>query len=108
MPCLHKLCVVPSHVDRLHASCLWCTARKARTNAKYKYDVVFGQWLPRKFDARTAILVNGAGYIIYTDDERRFKAVKEALLNAVFTYAESTNYAKFAKRLFLICEFLAT
>jgi len=108
MPCNH-ICAPHNHkLHRLHASCFSCSTRKSLKNPKYAYDAEFQAWLPPHFDAKTAILNDGTGYIIYTDDDRFARLPKSILLDALFDIAERSRYTKIAKRLYTVCEFLAT
>ena len=65
-------------------------------------------WLPPHVDAETAILNDGTGYIIYTDDDAFMHAEKMVLFHALFSMAERQRISKFAKKLYTVCEFLAT
>lgn len=108
-PKCNSLCAKHNHVlKRWHASCFWCSTRKSLFNPKYRFNAQFYAFLPAKFDARTAVLNNGTGYIIYTDDARFMRCAKDALLDLIFLYAETFKYSNIAKRLYLICEFLST
>lgn len=60
------------------------------------------------FDCLTAILSNGSGYVLYYDENRFLASIKQVVLVKLFGFAESCQYDKFAKRLFMLCECLAT
>lgn len=108
-PKCNALCAKHNHVlTRWHASCFWCSTRKAQYNRKYTFIKPFNAYLPEKFDCLTSILNNGTGYIVYYDETRFLAKIKQVLLIRIFACAENMRYTKIAKRVYLICEFLCT
>jgi hypothetical protein len=69
---------------------------------------MFYCYLPPHFDALTAILSNGYGYVLYYDEQRFCACIKQVLLLYIFKLAEHCRFPNIAKKLYLMSEILAT
>ena len=102
--------------NRFHFSCFRCADRRAligKLNPKqYHWNRYFKRWLPNKY--RQLCLIEGENnrpYVLFVDEQRSFKAVKDVLVNKLFHMADKANdegHYKRRKYLLSVTENLAS
>lgn len=115
LPCF---CCLPED-KRFRFSCIRCAERRAK-RGKLKgcyYNKLMRAWMPHKYRQLSAIWYDQEAellptvYILFVDEQRSFRAVKDVLLNQVWRWALQNNRRErgwLLKRLVSVCENLAS
>lgn len=113
LPCFNKC----HRIKRFRFSCFRCAERRALSGkldlTKNHYCKALKKWIPNKNRELAMLLFEDwtICYILYVDEQRRFRAIKDVLVNKLFKMAEKAdNEGKTAKRakLLSLTEFLAS
>ena len=110
LQCFHNCA---SH-KRFCFSCIRCPTRRVK-DGKLKnchFNKTLQKWIPNKNHLLSMLLFEDSTicYILFVDEQRNFKAAKDVLVNALFSFAEKANLKgkiRFRAKLLSLAEFLA-